>query len=272
MWNPRTRSVCAVSALIAAMGATFAAGANSGGWYVAPDFTLTNLDSDVFDGSESNLGISFGKRLGFGRDVEFSYGEQRLEFIGLPDRARRHEILLGGRWAIDPIETPNLYLSGGVGAAYIKYLGDSTFAPTAFAGLGYKVPVSTRVDFLAEGRLRYSRIDDAPGQDDVTDSQAVLKLRYNFTPTPASTDAITNHDAAPAASTVYEAPRASQVSLREQCRSFSRGSDGYRRYACEAFEDDDGDGVPDSKDICQSTIPGVTVDADGCMTNRRPAL
>lgn len=253
-----------LSGLLAVVVGLLPTASMAGGWYVAPDFTLTHLDSDSYEGSESSLGISLGKRFSAARDIEVSYAKQMLQLQDIPDRLRRKEFLISGRWSPDLQDTPNLFMSAGVGGAQLKYLQDNFFAPTAFAGLGYRfsMPWTSKFDVLAEGRLRYSRIDDAPGQKDVTDTQAVLKVRYTFSPASINTAIGTPDPVNPYPENTVDGNRSDR---RELCKSLPRSSDGFRGYQCELFDDTDSDGVPDTKDLCRNTIPAVSVDVEGCM-------
>lgn len=234
------------------------------GWYIAPDFTLTHLDSDAYEGSESSLGFSVGRRFTGGTDAELSFSQQKAEFKNIPDRVRRREILFGGRWAPSYDDTPNLFLSGGVGGAQLEYLNDDFFAPTAFVGLGYKLQLSRAFDVLAEGRLRYSRVDESPSQKDTIDSQAMLKIRYTFSSPPSlplPADDATGHPLSPAATERTNV-------AGDTCASLPRDSAAFRGRGCETSNDIDGDGVLDTRDLCASTIPGVAVDVEGCMIRR----
>ncbi|MGH8444219.1 MAG: hypothetical protein ACREVL_03080 [Solimonas sp.] len=248
-----------------------ASGAEAGGWYVAPDYTFTLPDSDLFHGTSSSLGISFGKRFLSGPDLEVSYGEQELSLDDKLGTLKRNDLLFGTRWRIDP-EIPGLFLMAGLGAARVDHQHDTYLAPTAYAGIGYSIaiPGLPNFDMLNEARFRYTRDKEFPGgKKDAGDGQAVIKVRYSTplaTPSPAPAAAVTGPAGTSAGADVAATGRT--VSLRETCKSLAPGNSAYASYRCETFEDADVDGIPDSQDLCGNTIAGVAVDNDGCMVSR----
>lgn len=235
------------------------------GWYVMPSFMYTYPDQDIFDEDESSIGISLGRRLADDRNIGITFTEEQLVPASAPGLLLRHDLRLEGQWNLGGTSWFAPYLSAGIGASRMDYDGTIGAAPHATLGVGYalRLPFLPHVDVLNELRARYTHDDKRiAGESTSLDGQAVIGLRYSTRPSeyrPPLTAESAGQPEEPDGS-----PRGSQVSLAETCDRLDRSSDSYRRFNCSNLDDEDGDGTPDSRDVCRNTVPGTKVDADGC--------
>jgi OOP family OmpA-OmpF porin len=215
--------------------AAFAAQAAEGDWYVAPSIVYFDDDPDrKIDAGFSGGQLQFGKEMSRRFSLEGLFGYHDID--GFP--AQEH-LELGinavGNFLPDSLFSP--YVLGGLG--YLRAdVGDTDFgglppagstssSATATGGLGLKVRFGESRWALRTEWRLRHAFDDS-----LTDHLVALGLQYTF-----GDDA----DAAPMAAA------ATTAAIPEQ--------------------DSDGDGVPNSRDVCPNTPAGTTVDSFGCAAD-----
>ena len=221
-----------ISALLLA---SFTAHAEKGEWHVTPSVAYTDDDGDRrIDDSVAGVQVQVGKSISEHFSLEGLLGYHDID--GFPGQ-KHLEVgfnAVGNLW---PDKRFSPYFIGGVG--YLRAdVGEPDFGglpaagttasnPTGTAGLGLQARLGDSPWSLrAEWRLRRTFDSDAS----LTDQVASVGLQYSFGG---------GEDSEPVIPLVDDAPLAPA--------------------------DADGDGVPDDRDACPGTAPGVAVDASGCV-------
>ena len=245
--------------------ATFVAQAAEGDWYVAPSIVYFDDDPDrKIDAGFSGGQVQFGKEMSRRFSLEGLFGYHDID--GFP--AQEH-LELGinavGNFLPDSLFSP--YVIGGLGFLRadvglpdfngLPTAGTASNSATVSGGLGLKVRFGDSRWALRTEWRARHAFDDS-----LTDHLVSLGLQYTFGD---SADAAPM--AAAAAPAVMPEPDADGDGVpntRDVCPN-TRAGTTVDSFGCAA--DEDRDGVPDDRDQCPGTW-GVEVDENGCVPIR----
>jgi OOP family OmpA-OmpF porin len=209
------------------------AGSDPGSWYVAPRINGVWVDGDRKAEDDIGFGAALGKAISPNWNIELGADSSGHRRDGSSDRLRLNTLDLNALRVFKREDRINPYLIGGVGYMDTNDSGsDKDFY--AKAGLGMMADIakntSKGTNLQLRGEMHMRKVF---GDQDLTDYVASLGLLYSWG----------GSIAAPAAAAIAAIAPA-----------VVKPVDG----------DDDRDGVPNSRDKCPNTPPGVKVDSDGC--------
>ena len=210
-------------------------------YYVSPMFSYTLADKDR--GTKNGYGgvMSIGKRVTDGLNLELSAQYSQLDSKAGGSKAKISGI--GVTAMVFPLSTlPNAYglLNVSYGTAEDHPGPVPNYHTTIFdSGIGYLFPITPRILLRTEARYRMDSHGREQAGIHTGDKSAFYDGVFNV-------GLLFPLGVAPSAA----APAAEVASVVEPVAA----TDG----------DDDGDGVPNSKDKCPNTPAGTKVNADGC--------
>jgi hypothetical protein len=237
--------------------------AAAGDWFVAPEFAFTMTDHDAFDGQDSSIGFGFGRLFGRDGSLGLDFSANRFRQKGTSRTFDQHNAMVLSQWNWLHEDWFHPYVSLGLGVWRVDNTekGVKTM-PAASAGVGYTLTLPWTRDFDLQnefqGRYAYDK-DQVTGDNQVLDSQALVRVRYHPGAAPPAAPA------APAPVIAQRAVTEKEQGLIETCQSVQRPGASNSRSCTVSYADRDGDGVADELDRCPSTIPNVRTDSDGCM-------